>query len=96
MGDQKPSTRKPTGYKNPPGRPKGVPNKASFDIKALAQVHGPECIRMAVAIMKTAKAADTRLKAMSLLLDRGYGRPIQAIEGTGTNGAILLEFKGFD
>ncbi len=45
------------------GRKKGVPNKATRDIKALAQKHGPEAIGKLVKLMR---GSDARAKALSL------------------------------
>ena len=83
------------------GRALGTPNKATADIKALAQKHAPAAMEFAAKLVngphgENGPSYDTRLRAAQFLVERGYGRPIQAIEGTGTNGAILLEFKGFE
>lgn len=78
----KPGTVKKTG-----GRKKGVPNKATADIKALAREWGPDALERA-AIMaglidgkKAAESEQVRLGAIGLILDRAYGKPQQAIVG---------------
>ena len=68
------------------GRPKGVPNKATADLKALAQVHGPAVIaKLAVMAGLTTEAPaeneGTRVAAMKELLDRGYGKSVQPQSG---------------
>ena len=67
------------------GRKKGTPNKATADIKALAQKHGPAAIAKLVSLMSPAKGAEvpvaTQTAAAKELLDRGYGRPAQMISG---------------
>lgn len=67
------------------GRPKGVPNKATADIKALAQVHGPAVIaKLAAMAGITGDGAEnegTRVAAMKELLDRGYGKSVQPQSG---------------
>lgn len=62
------------------GRPKGVPNKATAEIKALAQVHGPEAIDVLVSIMKAAdQPPPARVAAARELLDRGYGKAKETV-----------------
>lgn len=63
------------------GRPKGVANKATRDIKALAQKHGPEAIKGIVKLAKSAENEGTRLAAYNSLLDRGYGKARQPVGG---------------
>jgi hypothetical protein len=71
------------------GRQKGVPNKATADIKALAQKHGAEAIDTLVSIMRNGDSDKARGTAARDLLDRGYGRPAQAITGEG-GGPVAL------
>ena len=58
------------------GRLKGVPNKATAEIKELAQKHGPEAIRK-LAELVTSDDDRVVFAACQALLDRGYGRPNQ-------------------
>jgi hypothetical protein len=57
-----------------------VPNKATAEIKAVAQQYGPEAIERLVDLMR-GKDPDVALKAAIALLDRAYGKPAQAIVG---------------
>lgn len=61
------------------GRPKGVPNKATAEIKQLAGKYTEECID---ALIEIARDHDhpARVQAIKELLDRGHGRPSQAVE----------------
>jgi len=60
---------------NPGGRPKVL-----ADVQAAAQEHSVDAIRTLASIMNNAKApAAARIAAASALLDRGYGKPSQAI-----------------
>ena len=62
------------------GRQKGTPNKATLDIKALAQEHGPELLGILVSLARddeTPHAA--RVAASKEVLDRGYGKPSQVL-----------------
>ncbi|MBO9331855.1 hypothetical protein GHR37_22160 [Achromobacter xylosoxidans] len=64
------------------GRKKGVPNKATAEIKALAQQYGPDAIATLVSIMKATKQPPAaRVAAAKELLDRAYGKSVQPIEG---------------
>lgn len=63
------------------GRKAGTPNKATADIKAIAQPYGPGAVDALVKIMKDEAAPESaRVRAASELLDRGYGKPKQAID----------------
>lgn len=69
---------------NPGGRP-----KENAEVKELARSHGVEAITRLVELMrgedvKTAKAA------ADSLLDRGFGKPAQAIIGDSNEDPIML------
>jgi hypothetical protein len=72
-----------------PGRPKGIPNKASAEIRALAQEYTPEAIRILVKIMRSSPHPQARVAAIRELLDRGHGKAAQAITGDG-DGPVRL------
>ena len=60
---------------NPGGRPKVV-----GEVRQLAQLYSAEAIETLVTIMQDAKAPPAaRTHAANSLLDRGYGRPPQAV-----------------
>lgn len=73
------------------GRKKGIPNKASGDVRKLAQQYGPDAI-LGLAIMahlakplkrldiKPAETETVQRGAMSDLLDRAYGKATQPLE----------------
>ncbi|TAJ89722.1 hypothetical protein [Reyranella sp.] len=63
------------------GRVKGVPNKATAQLKALAQKHTSEALKTLASIMKGGDSDSARVAAAKELLDRGYGKPAQAIVG---------------
>ncbi len=60
---------------NPGGRPKEV-----AEVRELSRQYTEEAIQTLVTLMQSAKLERTRLAAASELLDRGYGRPAQAID----------------
>jgi hypothetical protein len=77
------------------GRQKGTPNKATRDVKALAQKHGPDCIKGLAKLAVKAESEQARIAAMKELLDRAYGRPAQAItdaDGGNLNIPAAIQF----
>ena len=76
---------------NPGGRPKGL-----SEVIALAREHTELAITTLVDIAKQTKAAPAaRVAAASALLDRGWGKPAQAIQATTTNAsAVIMLGKG--
>jgi hypothetical protein len=71
------------------GRQKGTPNKATADVRALAQEYGPDAIRELATILATSENHSARIAAAKELLDRGYGKSMQAVELTGADGGPL-------
>ena len=69
---------------NPGGRP-----KEDAEVKALARAAGPEAIEKLVALMRGDESR-TALAAAQALLDRGYGKPSQAVEMSGPEGEPLV------
>src|SRR5262245_7890914 len=68
------------------GRKKGTPNKVTAEIKELAQKYGPEAIAELARLATKAESEAARVAAIRELLDRGYGRAVQPIEGSVTYG----------
>jgi hypothetical protein len=74
---------------NPGGRPKGV-----AEVMALARTYTKEAVETLAAIMRNEKSPPAaRVAAANGLLDRGYGRPPQALEHSG-NGVVLQVLTG--
>lgn len=63
------------------GRQRGVPNKATREIKALAQKHGPAAIATLARLAKSADSDAAKIAAAKELLDRGYGKATQPLAG---------------
>jgi hypothetical protein len=62
---------------NPGGRPKVI-----SEIQALAREHKAEAIDTLVSIMRDEGAsAAARVSAASAILDRGFGKPTQTVDG---------------
>ncbi len=62
------------------GRQKGTPNRVTAELKLAFQKHGDELVK---ALLKLAKSTDEKVQlgAIKECLDRGWGRPTQAIAG---------------
>lgn len=72
---------------NPGGRPKEFE-----ELKSLAREHTREAIETIVAVMRDQLADKaTRVTAADKLLDRGWGKPAQAMTGEGGEGAVMHE-----
>ncbi len=69
------------------GNPKGRP-KAPVDIAALARVHGPQCVAVVVELLASSDER-IRLAAATVLIERGFGKPVQPIAGDPDNPLTL-------
>lgn len=69
------------------GRPKGARDKATVEagatIAELARVHSGTALKTLAKIAKEGESESARVSAANALLDRGYGRPPQALTGAG-------------
>lgn len=68
---------------NPSGRPKLPP-----ELRELAKAAAPDAIKRAIALT-THSDPNVALKAINLVLDRGYGKPSQAHEISGPGGGPI-------
>lgn len=65
--------------------------KVLTEIKSLARVHTEASIRTLAAIMKQKKSPPAaRVAAATALMDRGWGKPAQAIVGDEEGGPLQL------
>lgn len=80
---------KPGQSGNPGGRPKIV-----GDLRELARVHTHEALATLVRVAQDRKAPPAaQVAAAEALLNRGYGKPVQAVEASGPEGGeIVLRF----
>jgi hypothetical protein len=74
------------------GRPKGSPNKATAEIKAIAQEYGPEVVEAAVAIMRPGESEQARVAAIGIILDRAYGKASEAPDHQ-VAGKLIVEWS---
>lgn len=72
------------------GRVAGTPNKATAEIKELAQEYGPDAIDKLWAIAKKSKSDPAKVAAIRELLDRGYGKPAQSMTLKGDSDNPLM------
>jgi hypothetical protein len=61
---------------NPTGRP-----KENAEVKTLARSHSKEAVEKLVALMRSSADERTIIAACNSILDRGLGKPAQAITG---------------
>lgn len=63
------------------GRPKGAKGKVGQDVRELARKYTSEAVTTLAQIMAEGESDQARAMAADKLLDRGWGRPSQAITG---------------
>lgn len=64
------------------GRAKGTPNKATADVRALAQQYTARVIEELARIALEGESDQARIAAGRELLDRGHGKSTQPIDAT--------------
>jgi hypothetical protein len=62
------------------GRQAGTPNKTTAEIKEVARQYGTEAVEKLAELMRNNDNPQVQRAAAEALLDRGYGRPSQAVE----------------
>src|SRR5262245_5812979 len=87
---------KPGASANPGGKPKKPATievrKVITDVNALAKEMAPDAIKTLVDVMKNPKSpAAARVSAATAILDRGYGKPTQAIAGPDGEGPVEVK-----
>ena len=89
---------RPKGLPKTGGRQKGTPNKLTAARRAtlaeLAQAHTDTALSALVEVAQTGSDS-ARVAAAVALLDRGWGRPLQATEVSGPDGGpVQIEDNG--
>ena len=64
------------------GRQKGSLNKATAEIKEVARQYGTEAVEKLAELMRCDDNPQVQRAAAEALLDRGYGKPSQAVEAS--------------
>lgn len=70
---------------NPGGRP-----KEEGEVRELARSYTVEAIQKLVTLMRSAEEEKVQALAAIAILDRGHGRPAQAVEVSGKDGGPLI------
>ncbi len=80
------------------GRPKGTKDRATSDMKATfsdqARALAPEALEALAGVMRSGTSESAVVSAANSILDRGYGRPIQAVEHA-RQGGVPIAFDGW-
>ena len=79
-----------------PGRPKGVPNKTTAEIKALAVAAAPLAMATLIQLAQSGRTEQTRVAASKEILDRALGKATQPIgqdPELGQLGVLLVPHK---
>lgn len=76
------SVGRPKGLPKTGGRIPGKPNKATAEIRDLAQQYTEEALQKLAEVMRTGVSEQARVAAACAILDRGHGRPAQTIHAT--------------
>lgn len=78
------------GARKGAGRKKGSRSAATQEqqktLSELAKEHSPDALKALVSVMKRGKSDAARVAAANSILDRAYGKPVQAVEHSGTDG----------
>lgn len=69
------------GKRTGAGRPKGAVSKATADIREAAQEYTELALRVLVEVASEGDSAAARVAAANAILDRGHGKPKQALIG---------------
>jgi hypothetical protein len=70
------------GRKTGGGSRKGRPNKATAEIRDLAQQYTKEALTKLAEIMRNGASEQAQVAAANSLLDRGHGKPSQTVSAT--------------
>lgn len=62
------------------GRVKGVPNKATADVKALAMEYTAEAFEALIGVVRTTESDAARVAAIKEIFDRGFGKARQSLD----------------
>ena len=81
--------RKPAGNRGQ-GRKPGVPNKATRELREIAQKYTPAAMKELARLMTQAESEAARVAAIKEMFDRGYGKAAQALTGEGGEGPVSL------
>lgn len=70
------------------GRTKGVPNRATAEVKSLAMSYMPKIIKELARLALNAESEQARVAACREMIDRAVGKPAQAIDLSNSDGTL--------
>lgn len=80
--------------KRPRGRPKGALNKATADVKVAAREYSDKALLTLAEIMDSPEhPAAARVSAANSILDRAYGKAVQAVDLEANIQATISEIR---
>lgn len=71
------------------GRPKGRKSAKTLEIEAAAREYRDDALKALAHVMAESENDSARVSAANSLLDRGFGKPRQAVEHTGEAGGPI-------
>lgn len=87
--DAKPKSKR-GGARKGAGRKPGVVSQAKLTLAEQARVYGPDLIKALYRIAMDDEApTNARVSAANSILDRAYGKPLNAMEVTGKDGGAI-------
>lgn len=72
------------------GRVKGQPNKVQAHLKDMAREYTTEALEALVGVLRESPSDAAKVAAANAILDRGYGKPSQVLNGDEDGGAVKL------
>ena len=81
-------TSKHGGARPGAGRKKGKVSQAKRDLASMAKDHAEQALQVLVEIAASGESESARVSAANAILDRGYGRPVQGVDHTSSDGSM--------
>lgn len=82
------------GKRTGAGRPAGIPNKVTAEIRELARQYAPAALQELVRLSTRAESEQVRVAACREILDRGFGKSTLAIAADTEFAPIRLVIEG--
>lgn len=87
----------PGGARPGNGRKSGSQNKVKAELAVLCRTYTVEALEALVGVMRNGEAPHAAVVTAAIaILDRGHGKPMQAVSGLGAGGAIVVQIVGDD
>lgn len=75
------------------GRVKGVPNRATADIKALAMEYTAEAFAALIGVVRDTESDAAKVAAIKEIFDRGFGKAKQSVDVDANVTAAITEIR---